>query len=225
MNTSYFIFVIIFPFIMAGMFLFLSHLMKGEPGSPDFSPFVLPMAIFLAVTGTALTITAGPLAELRQSGALRVLSTTPIRKSDFLVSYLLVRLIMATVQIIVIEGIAVFLDLLSLKETGSVFLVSLLGLSMFLALGYIIGGCLFSSQLATNLGTLVKLLSLFMSGLAIPFAILPDWLTNILKWIPWTLFGNLIFWASGKPQQQVGATISFCITLAVTVVLVFFGDP
>ena len=74
-NTSYFIFVIIFPFAMAGMFLLMSAMMKGQADAPDFSPFVMPMALFLAVTGTALTMTSDPLAEIRQSGALRVVST------------------------------------------------------------------------------------------------------------------------------------------------------
>lgn len=222
-NTSYFIFVIIFPFGMAGMFLLMSEMMKGQADAPDFSPFVMPMALFLAVTGTALTMTAGPLAEVRQSGALRVLSTTPIRKADYLMTYLAVRLIMATLQILVIVGASVLLNLLPFRDIGRVFVVSLLGLVMFLALGYLMGGWLSSPQLATNLGALVQLLALFLSGLAIPFAILPDWLTNVIRWIPSTLFGDLIFWASKNPLQQTGAMLSTSIVLAVTAVLVFLA--
>ena len=70
---------------------------------------------------------------------------------------------------------------------------------MFLALDYLGGGSLSSSQLAANMGTVGQLLALFLSGSVIPFAILPDWLTSIVKWIPSTLFGDLIFWASIIP--------------------------
>ena len=54
----------------------MSEMMKGQADAPDFSLFVMPMALFLAVTGTALTMTSDPLVEIRQSGALRVLSTS-----------------------------------------------------------------------------------------------------------------------------------------------------
>ena len=57
---------------MSGMFLGMTYIMAGKPGGPDFGPIVMPMAIFLAVTGIGLQVTAGPLAELREArGATR----------------------------------------------------------------------------------------------------------------------------------------------------------
>ena len=75
------------------------------------------------------------------------------------------------------------------------------GLVVFLALGYLMGGCLSSYQLATNLGTLVQLLAMFLSGLTIPFAIFLEWLTNVVTWISLTLFGDSIFRASKNPMR------------------------
>lgn len=69
----------------------------------------------------------------------------------------------------------------------------------------------------------MRLLALFLSGLATPLAILPDWLTNVIKWIPSILFGDLIFWASKNPLQQTDALLSFSIVLAVTLALVFLA--
>ena len=79
-NYSYFLFVVAFPFLMMGLFLGMQEVLSASapPGEgPDFSATAVPMGVFLAVTGMALTTTAGPLAEYRQHGTLRVLGTTP----------------------------------------------------------------------------------------------------------------------------------------------------
>ena len=71
-NRTNFYFVLIFPFLMAGMFLgmnkILSSSMQG-PG-PDFSVMVVPLALCMLLTGTCMTLTSGPIAEYRQYGTL-----------------------------------------------------------------------------------------------------------------------------------------------------------
>lgn len=218
-NVSYFVFVAIFPFFMAGMFLGMSYLIGGGPDGPNFELIVMPMAIFLAVTGIGVQMTAGPLAEVRESGALRVLGTTPLSRTEFLLSHLIVRFLMGMIQIAIIVAIAVALDLVSASGGLAVFGVSLIGLALFFTIGYLLGGVISSSQLAANIATAVQLLTLFLSGVAIPFAILPDGLVNVLKWIPTTLFADLILWASDSPLQESDPLIAFIIVAVSTIVL------
>lgn len=201
-NLSYFIFVAIFPFFMSGMFLGMNYLLGSNEDAPDFRPIVLPMAIFLAVTGIGLQVTAGPLAELRETGALRVLGTTPISRAHFLLTHLAVRFIMGIFQIGIIICVAIILGLVNVLDSFLVFGVSLLGLVLFFTIGYLIGGIVSSSQLASNLATLIQLFSFFLSGAAIPFNILPESLVSVLTWIPTTLFADLIFWSSDSPMQH-----------------------
>ena len=213
-NVSYFVFVAVFPFFMSGMFLGMTYIMAGKPGGPDFGPIVMPMAIFLAVTGIGLQVTAGPLAELREAGALRVLGTTPLSRTDFLLTHLAVRFIMGIIQIAIIIAIAIGLDLVTASNGVLVFAVSLIGLALFFTIGYLIG------QLAANLSTLIQLLALFLSGAAIPFAILPDSLTAVLSKIHTSLFADLIFWAADSPLQRTSnPLLAFAVVIAVTVAL------
>ena len=214
-NVSYFVFVAVFPFFMSGMFLGMTYIMAGKPGGPDFGPIVMPMAIFLAVTGIGLQVTAGPLAELREAGALRVLGTTPLSRTDFLLTHLAVRFIMG-----IIIAIAIGLDLVTASNGVLVFAVSLIGLALFFTIGYLIGGVVSSGQLAANLSTLIQLLALFLSGAAIPFAILPDSLAAVLSKIPTSLFADLIFWAADSPLQRTSnPLLAFAVVIAVTVAL------
>ena len=219
-NVSYFVFVAVFPFFMSGMFLGMTYIMAGKPGGPDFGPIVMPMAIFLAVTGIGLQVTAGPLAELREAGALRVLGTTPLSRTDFLLTHLAVRFIMGIIQIAIIIAIAIGLDLVTASNGVLVFAVSLIGLALFFTIGYLIGGVVSSGQLAANLSTLIQLLALFLRGAAIPFAILPDSLTAVLSKIPTSLFADLIFWAADSPLQRTSnPLLAFAVVIAVTVAL------
>ena len=67
---------------------------------------------------------------------------------------------------------------------------------------------------------LIQLLALFLSGAAIPFAILPDSLTAVLSKIPTSLFADLIFWAADSPLQRTSnPLLAFAVVIAVTVAL------
>lgn len=220
-NSSNFVFVAIFPFFMAGIFLGMTYLIGGGNGSPDFRPIVMPMAIFLAVTGSGLQVTAGPIAELRETGALRTLSVTPLNRIDFLLTHLAIRFILGATQITIIIAVSVLLDLVSLSSSGLVLCVALIGLILFFVIGYLIGGTVSSSQLASNLATLIQITALFLSGSAIPFEILPDALVDVIKWIPTTLFAELIFWASDSPLQSVNNPLIVFLIVVVTIVILF----
>src|SRR4028119_2144855 len=90
-DGRYFWFALIFPYFMMSIFLFLGKVIPASPGGPDFSQLVVPIALFLAVTSAALTVTAGPLAGLRSKGTLRLLGTTPVGTGRFLATHMLVR--------------------------------------------------------------------------------------------------------------------------------------
>ena len=60
-NRTNFYFILVFPFLLAGMFLgmnkILSSSMQG-PG-PDFSVMVVPLALCMLLTGTCMTLISG----------------------------------------------------------------------------------------------------------------------------------------------------------------------
>ncbi|WP_447644599.1 ABC transporter permease [Nocardioides zeae] len=191
-DRRYFWFALFFPFFMLGMFLGIGSAMPDEPGAPDFTQTVIPMAIFLAVTSTALTVTAGPLAGMRSKGLLRLLGTTPVGRTRLVLTHLVTRLAMVVAQLVVLLVVGVVLGVVEVASLPALTAISLLGLALFLAIGYLIGGRLGSADMATNIGTLVQLSSLFLSGLAIPLWLLPDGLSRVLELLPTTFFADLL---------------------------------
>ncbi|WP_198346002.1 ABC transporter permease [Nesterenkonia alkaliphila] len=191
-DARYFWFALFFPFFMLGTFLGVGALMPDEPGTPDFTETVIPLAIFLAVTSTALTVTAGPLAGMRSSGLLRLLSTTPVGRRQLVLTHLTTRVVMVVVQLALLMVIAVAIGSVELSSLPLLFGITLLGMAMFLGIGYILGGLLSSPDMATHIGTFIQLGTLFLSGLAIPLWLLPEGLANVLELLPTTFFADLL---------------------------------
>lgn len=212
-DSRYFWFALIFPYFMLGIFLFVGAVVPQSPGGPDFTQLVIPIALFLAITSTALTITAGPLASLRSKGTLRLLGTTPVGAGRFLGTHMLVRLALALTQSVVLLGIAVGLGSVKLANLPFLFAVTLLGVLLFGSIGYLLGGRLSSPDMATNISTLVQLGALFLSGLAFPYAVLPDSAADVLSLIPTSMFADLMV-----RQMQGGSPVT-PVWLSATVVL------
>ncbi|GAA3389020.1 ABC transporter permease [Cryptosporangium minutisporangium] len=225
-DSRYFWFALIFPFFMLGLFLFLSSVVPSNPGGPDLKPVVVPIALFLAASSVGLTITAGPLAGLRSRGTLRLLGTTPLGVGRFLVTHVSVRLAFVIVQICALLAVAMAFGSIRVTQLPALLGVSLLGTVLFGAIGYLIGGRLRSPEVAANVGTLIQLGALFMSGLALPPQILPSGVRTFFEWIPSSSLGDLLLHLvpAGSPSHPawvsvlvlVGTTVAFAVATLVT---------
>ncbi len=219
-NKSYFVFVLIFPFGMMFMFLAMNLLLEGEGEGPDFGSIVVPLAVYLAVTGVALTLTAGPIAGYREHGTLRVLGATPVSRSEFIGTHLLVRAVTAFVLSAVVIVVGAGLGLVPWDSIVRLIPAVLGGLAVFLGLGYLLGGVVGSGQLATNLATMIQVTGLFLSGASVPYSIMPDGVVQVLSWVPTSLLTDLVFWATGNSAQVHPWFATFALSLLAGVVLV-----
>ncbi|HET6858727.1 MAG TPA: ABC transporter permease [Streptomyces sp.] len=221
-DPKYFYFALFFPFGMLAIFLGIGSLMPKEPGTPDFLKLVIPMAIFLAVTSAALTVTAGPLASMRTKGTLRLLGTTPVGRARLVYTHMFARVLMVTAQAVVLLALAVALGKVELSRLPALFGITLLGLAMFGGIGYLIGGRLSSPDAATNVGTLVQLAALFLSGLAFPLELMPDAVGNALSLLPTSFFADLMLTQMSQGDPVHPAWLSILVvagTAAVAVLL------
>ena len=162
-NRANFYFLLIFPFLMAGIFLGLNKILSStvEGSGPDFSTLVVPFALCLGLTGTCMTLTSGPIAEYRQHGTLRILGTTPVSRSRFIVTHLAVRVVLAVVLSILVVAAGVALDSAEAGAVWRVVLVALPSSVLFLGLGYLIGSLIDSGQTASYIATFTGLFFLF----------------------------------------------------------------
>ena len=119
--------------------------------------------------------------------------------------------------VLLIAGLA--LDLIEPNALPALFGLALLGLGMFGALGYLLGGVLPGPESASNLGTLIQLSVFFLSGLVFPLELLPDMLESVLLYAPTTFFADLMVaqLPAGDPVHPAG--LSVVVVLATTLVL------
>lgn len=217
-DRRYFWFAFGFPFVMYAIFLTIARMMPRTTGEPDFTTIVVPVALFLAVTGSALTMTAGQLAGLRSAGTLRLLGTTPLTRGWLIGTHVLPRIAMLITQSLLLTLLAIAFREVTVSALPGLLAVTLLGWVMFLAIGYLIGGRLRSPEAATNLGTFIQLSSLFLSGLAIPLWMMPATVANILGYLPTTFYANLLQRQvpGGRPTHAVWTEL--VVVLATTAV-------
>lgn len=222
-DRRYFYFALVFPFGMLGIFALISTVIPKKAGAPDFMRFVIPMALFLAVTSSALTVTAGPLAGMRSKGTLRLLGTTPIGRARLIYTHMAARVVMVTGQAAALLALAVALGSVKVGEVPAMFGITLLGLALFGAIGYLIGGRLAAPDAATNIGTLVQLGALFMSGLTFPLSLMPGTVATVLSLLPTTFFADLMLtrMPSGQPRHSVWSSI--LVVTATTVAVAFLA--
>ncbi|NUR84972.1 MAG: ABC transporter permease [Nonomuraea sp.] len=222
-DRRYFWFALVFPFFMSGIFLTIAKLMpKGDGKTPDFEQIVVPMALYLSVTGAALTMTAGPIAAMRAKGTLRLLGTTPVSRAMLLFTHWPARLGMVVFQTVLVLVAALVLGLVPVSAVPALLGITLLGLAMFGSVGYLIGGRMSSPDAATNVATLVQLAALFMSGLTLPLWLLPSGVASALSLLPSSFYADLMATQlpGGRPFHSVGASVAVVVaTTAVCALL------
>jgi ABC-2 type transport system permease protein len=218
-DHRYFWFALFFPYAMLGLFLFIGSVMPRGNGAPDFQQSTIPMALYLAVTSAALTVTAGPLAGMRGKGTLRLLGTTPIGRARLLYTHMSVRVVMVLCQTIVLLAIAWELGAVRAPHLLPLFGITLLGMVLFGSIGYLIGGRLSSPDAAANVGTLIQLTALFLGGLTFPLSLLPPAVGTTLSYLPTSFYADLMQTQlpSGRPIHPSWLSVLVVVLTAAVV--------
>lgn len=179
----------------------------------------MPLSVFLALTGTTLLATASPWAALRTQGQMRLLSTTPVRRSTILISHTPVRLvtIVCVITVIVLVGMAI--GVVEPANAPALIGASLLGVPMFGALGYLIGGLVPSTDVANNIGSILQLVLMFSCGLVLPLEIYPDTVASVLTYVPTTFYADLLMGQVEGGESQHPIWVSALVVLGTALLL------
>ncbi|WP_406053762.1 ABC transporter permease [Streptomyces sp. NBC_01077] len=220
-DSKYFYFALVFPFGMLGIFLGINALLPKGPSVPDFTATVIPMSLFLAVTSSALTVTAGPLTEMRTKGTLKLLGTTPLGRTRLIMTHMAIRVVMVAFQSVLLLTVAVAIGAVAISAVPVMFGITLLGMAMFGSIGYLIGGRLKSANAAANVGNLLQLASLFLSGLAFPLWLMPSALANVLSFLPTTFYADLMMTQISESKSSHPAWLSVLVVVSVACMAIF----
>lgn len=170
------IWTLIFPLAVLFLFGFVS-------GSEGFSARI---SIVLAITIMQLNINAGVrLLSLRDTGALKTLGATPLRRPTFLASEATYRMVITVLQclVLMVVGMIVF----DVSVAGNPLALAgwvVLGAFVLFTIGYALTALLSSAPVAGNVFMLLTFLFIVFSGLFFPLDALPGWLTSALEFLP-----------------------------------------
>jgi len=149
-----------------------------------FIEFFVPGIIAMSVMTSSLSGAVNMNAELRQKGVIRKLSTTPITRTDWILSNVLYQLVLAVICTVAILAVsyAVFGVRLRLNAWLPAFLV--LEVFAFGGLGMILTRVAHEAESATAAANFIMFPMMFLSGSFFPLELMPGFLQTIARILP-----------------------------------------
>jgi len=149
-----------------------------------FIEFFIPGIIAMAVMTLSLFGTVNLNTELRQKGIIRKLSTTPITRTDWILSNILFQLILAVISTIamLLVGYAVFNVSLHINAWLLVFIV--LDVFAFVGIAMILTRFAKEAQSAAAAANAISFPMMFLSGSFFPIELMPGFLQTLARILP-----------------------------------------
>tara|TARA_B100000795_G_scaffold270045_1_gene262169 strand:+ start:6394 stop:7482 length:1089 start_codon:yes stop_codon:yes gene_type:complete len=159
--------------------------------SQSYIDFLLPgimafMLMNLSIAGSGFNVV-----EFRRRGILKRLFVTPIKPLDFVIAIVLARMVIVLGQLSFIFGFALLaLDANIVGSIFSLYAVIMLGVIMFLTLGFSIGSLAKTQESVGVLATLFIYPQLVLSGVFFPLETLPEYIQPFAQMLPLSIVAD-----------------------------------
>jgi ABC-2 type transport system permease protein len=149
-----------------------------------FIEFFIPGIIAMAVMTESLFGTVNLNTELRQKGIIRKLSTTPITRTDWVLSNILYQFMLAVIATtaMLLVGYGVFDVTLQLNAWLPLFII--LDVFTFVGIGMILTRFVKEAQSAAAAANAIAFPMMFLSGSFFPLEMMPGFLQSFAKMLP-----------------------------------------
>lgn len=217
-----FFFTLLFPFFFLLMFGGMSFIIEpSQELGLSFIQYEFPGILIFALLSVGFLGTSVPLIEMRQKGILKVLRTTPLKETTFIISQIMVRFILGVVQIVIFTLLGFIMNFISLSNIVPFILIAMLGLIMILCLGFLFGGLFNNAELASGALSLGMIPLVMLSGAMLPLYILPDVFDSISYFIPFTYLAELFHQVLFDLDVKFSVLINITIIIGMTLVIFF----
>ena len=191
------------------------HDEKIEAAGSRYIDWLIPGLIGIQLMGGSLWGIAFAIVEARQKKLLKRLIATPMRRSDFLISFVLWRLLFVLVEIAVL---LLFANLaFSVPVRGSllaVFGLCLLGAACFAGIGLLCASRAKNTETANGLVNLVQLPMYMLSGVFFSSSRFPDWAQAPIHLLPLTALNDALRGVINEGQSLAALSLPL-LTLGV----------
>lgn len=166
---------------------------RASEGVRNFVAVDLPVlaALFAALNAVLSLVTI--IAIYREGGILKRLRATPLTPAAILSAHVVVKMIttLATLAVVMVAGrrvLAVPFDARLLSFTAA----ALVSMVSIISIGFLIASLTPTARFAQPLGAMVLYPMLAVSGLFVPLALMPAWMSAIAKVLPLTYAVSLL---------------------------------
>ena len=152
----------------------------------QYMDYMTPGVIVLNALSFGLVGSSNMMLEMREKSVLRRLQASPLPAGQLIGSYLLVNLLIGILQstLIIIAAVLLYKVPVSALSLALAYPMILAGLLAFMALGGIISGVAAKAGTATAVGMTIYSSLMFISDMVFPLDMLPNWLRNVVPYLP-----------------------------------------
>lgn len=186
-----------------------------------FIDFFVPGIIAMSVMTSSLSGAVNMNAELRQKGVIRKLSTTPITRTDWILSNILYQFMLAVISTLAILVVSYAVFSVRLQINAWLFAFIMLEVFAFGGIGMILTRVANEAESATAAANFIMFPMMFLSGSFFPLELMPGFLQTTARILP------LYYVNEGLRAAMVlvdhTAALRYCAMIGVfaTVVFVF----
>lgn len=145
-----------------------------------FVPGIIAMAVMTSSLSGAVTMNA----ELRQKGVIRKLSTTPITRTDWILSNILYQFLLAVIATVAILVVSYAVFSVRLQINAWLFVLIVLEVFAFGGIGMILARVAKEAESATAAANFIMFPMMFLSGSFFPLELMPGFLQTIARVLP-----------------------------------------
>jgi ABC-2 type transport system permease protein len=150
----------------------------------NYFSFVLIGLIGMALMNSSIQGIGIAMSKYREDKILKRLTTTPIKRWNFIAAEVLSRLMLNFVQITLILTVGTNAFGAKIGNIPGIYLLSLIGAILFQSIGFVVASLSKSTQAAEGMSTAIAIPLMFLSGVFFPINLLPEWLYSIVKYLP-----------------------------------------
>jgi ABC-2 type transport system permease protein len=183
----------------------------------SYLDFLVPGIAALMILSSNMNGVAAQIASWRERGILRRLQSTGLPASTFIAAQITARLALNITQAVLVLGVGIFL--LGAQMNGNwllLFFYLILGILVFMSLGFIIAGLAKTPEHAAPIAGFLSFPMFFLGGIFFPITNMPDFLQPIVYAIPISHLADVL-----RQVMNVGAGMTE-LWIPTVILLVWF---
>jgi ABC-2 type transport system permease protein len=198
--------------------LFRLEVEDVQARAQNYLAFVIPGLLAMSLMSISIAGSGFNIVEFRRKGILKRLFVTPLQPRHFIGGLVLSRTIICVVQLSVVLAIGVFVMGLDIAGNfASLYVVMLMGIAVFLGIGFCLGSIAKSQEAIQGVANLVTLPQMLLSGVFYSIENLPDFVEPFAQALPLSFVANGFreIIVNGTSLLDLGGTLLGLVVWAV----------